>query len=85
MFRRKIEILICIYNARYSSILIFFIRSPKLVKLIVKGLSQHQLMRHVSNSWGLSSEQASHYIREARDVVKADLGFGRLGLFIGSR
>ena len=30
-------------------------------------------MRHVSNSWGLSSEQASRYVREARNVVKADL------------
>ena len=30
-------------------------------------------MHHVTNSWGLSSEQASRYVREARDVVKADL------------
>ena len=60
-------------------------RVEELANLIVKGLSQRQLMHHVTNSWGLSSEQASHYIREARDVVKADLGFGRLGLFIGSR
>ncbi|QNI55915.1 hypothetical protein SynBIOSE41_03442 [Synechococcus sp. BIOS-E4-1] len=27
----------------------------------------------MTNSWGLSSEQASRYVREARDVVKADL------------
>ena len=48
-------------------------RVEELANLIVKGLSQRQLMHHVTNSWGLSSEQASRYVREARDVVKADL------------
>ncbi len=49
-------------------------RIEALADLIVKGLSQRQLMRHVTESWGLSSVQASRYVREARDVVKADLG-----------
>ena len=48
-------------------------RVEELADLIVKGLSQRQLMHHVTNSWGLSSEQASRYVLEARDVVKADL------------
>ena len=48
-------------------------RVEELANLIVKGLSQRQLMLHVTNSWGLSSEQASRYVREARDVVKAEL------------
>ena len=48
-------------------------RTEELANLIVKGLSQRQLMHHVTDAWGLSSEQASRYVREARDVVKADL------------
>lgn len=44
-----------------------------LANLIVKGLSQRQLMHHVTNSWGLTSEQASRYVREAKDLVKAHL------------
>ena len=48
-------------------------RVEELANLIVKGLSQRQLMHHVTDAWGLSSEQASRYVREARDVVKADL------------
>ena len=48
-------------------------RVEELANLIVKGLSQRQLMHHVTDSWGLSAEQASRYVREARDVVKADL------------
>ena len=48
-------------------------RVEELANLIVKGLSQRQLMLHVTDVWGLSSEQASRYVREARDVVKADL------------
>ena len=28
-------------------------------------------MHHVTNSWGLTSEQASRYVREAKDLVKA--------------
>ena len=30
-------------------------------------------MHHVTDTWGLSAEQASRYVREARNVVKADL------------
>ena len=48
-------------------------RTEELANLIVKGLSQRQLMHHVITSWGLSAEQAHRYVREARDVVKADL------------
>ena len=49
-------------------------RVEELADLIVKGWSQRQLMSHVTCSWGLSSEQAHRYVREARDVVKGDLG-----------
>ena len=48
-------------------------RVEEVANLIVKGLSQRQLMHHVTGSWGLSAEQAHRYIREARDAVKADL------------
>ena len=48
-------------------------RVEEVANLIVKGLSQRQLMHHVTGSWGLSAELAHRYIREARDVVKADL------------
>ena len=29
--------------------------------------------RHVREDWGLSGDQATRYIREARDLVKSDL------------
>ena len=48
-------------------------RVEELADLIVKGCSQRQLMSHVTCSWGLSSEQAHRYVREARDLVKSDL------------
>ena len=48
-------------------------RTEELASLIVKGFSQRQLMHHVTETWGLSAEQAHRYVREARDVVKADL------------
>ena len=49
-------------------------RVEELADLIVKGYSQRELSRHVRASWGLSDDSASIYIREARDLVKADLG-----------
>ena len=44
-----------------------------MVNLIVQGLTQQQLLRYVTDAWGLSLEQISRYGREAKDVVKADL------------
>ena len=49
-------------------------RVEELADLIVKGYSQRELSRHVQKLWGLSDDSASKYIREARDLVKADLG-----------
>ena len=49
-------------------------RVEELADLIVKGYSQREMIRHVTESWGLTSDVATRYIREARDVVKADLG-----------
>ena len=48
-------------------------RVEQLADFIVKGYSQRELMRHVQDSWGLSSQHSQAYIREARDVVKADM------------
>ena len=48
-------------------------RIEELADLIVKGYSQRELSRHVTESWGLTSDVATRYIREARDVVKDDL------------
>ena len=48
-------------------------RVEELADMIVKGKSQRQLMQYVQNSWGLSTQRSCAYIREARDVVKADL------------
>ena len=49
-------------------------RVEELADLIVKGYSQRELKRHVQERWGLSEDSANLYIREARDIVKADLG-----------
>ena len=49
-------------------------RVEELADLIVKGYSQRELKRHVQHRWGLSEDSANLYIREARDVVRADLG-----------
>ena len=49
-------------------------RIEELADLIVKGYSQRELSRHVQELWGLSDDSASKYIREARDLVKGDLG-----------
>ena len=48
-------------------------RVEELADLLVKGLSQRQLINHVRDDWGLSGDQATRYIREARDLVKSDL------------
>ena len=48
-------------------------RVEELANLIVDGYSQRELKRHVQQQWGLSEDSANLYIREARDVVKADL------------
>ena len=48
-------------------------RVEELADMVVKGFSQRELMRHVQESWGLSSQRSQAYIREARDVVKTDL------------
>ena len=48
-------------------------RVEELADLVVKGLSQRQLMVHVQETYGLSSQRSQAYIREARDVVKNDL------------
>ncbi len=48
-------------------------RVEELADMIVKGYSQRELNRHVADAWGLSQGSALLYIREARDVVKADL------------
>ena len=48
-------------------------RVQELADLIVKGLSQRQLMVHVQETYGLSSQRSQAYIREARDVVRNDL------------
>ena len=49
-------------------------RVEELADLIVKGLSQRQLIHHVRNQWGLCREQARCYIHEARALVEQDLG-----------
>ena len=49
-------------------------RVEELANLIVKGLSQRMLIHHVRNTWGLSDDSATNYIREARAIVRADLG-----------
>ena len=49
-------------------------RALKSYDLIVKGLSQRMLIHNVRNSWGLSDDSATNYIREARAIVRADLG-----------
>ena len=49
-------------------------RVDELADLIVKGLSQRMLIHHVRNTWGLSDDSATNYIREARAIVRADLG-----------
>ena len=48
-------------------------RVEELADLLVKGLSQRQLINHVRDDWGLSGDQATRYIREARDLFKLDL------------
>ena len=48
-------------------------RVEELADMIVKGYSQREMIRHVTASWGLTPDVATRYIREARDVVKADL------------
>ena len=48
-------------------------RVEELADMIVKGYSQREMVRHVTESWGLTSDVATRYIREARDIVKADL------------
>ena len=48
-------------------------RVEEIADLLVKGLSQRQLINHVRDDWGLSGDQATRYIREARDLVKSDL------------
>ena len=48
-------------------------RIEELADMIVKGYSQREMVRHVTESWGLTSDVATRYIREARDVVKDDL------------
>ncbi len=48
-------------------------RVEELADMIVKGYSQRELNRHVADAWGLSQGSALLYIREAREVVKADL------------
>ena len=48
-------------------------RVEELADMVVKGFSQREMMRHVQESWGLSVQHSQKYIREARDVVKADL------------
>tara|TARA_B100001063_G_scaffold196088_1_gene187948 strand:- start:259 stop:594 length:336 start_codon:yes stop_codon:yes gene_type:complete len=48
-------------------------RIEELADMIVKGYSQREMVRHVTESWGLTSDVATRYIREARDIVKADL------------
>ena len=49
-------------------------RVEEFADLIVKGYSQRELIRHVRTTWGLGDDSATNYIREARDIVKADLG-----------
>ena len=59
-------------------------RVEELADLIVKGYSQRELKRHVQHRWGLSEDSANLYIREARDVVKADLvDLGRTDMLAG--
>ena len=48
-------------------------RVEELADMIVKGYSQREMIRHVQESWGLTPDSSSRYIREARDVVKEDL------------
>lgn len=48
-------------------------RVEELADMVVKGYSQRELNRHVMSTWGLSQNSAILYIREARDIVKADL------------
>jgi hypothetical protein len=49
-------------------------RVEELADLIVQGYSQRELKRHVQQEWGLCVDSANLYIRESRDLVKADLG-----------
>ena len=48
-------------------------RVEELADLLVKGLSQRQLINHVRDDWGLSGDQATSYSHEARDLIKSDL------------
>lgn len=48
-------------------------RVEQLADLVIKSWPQRQLTRFATESWGLSSERARHYVREARDLVKDDL------------
>ncbi len=48
-------------------------RLEALADLIVKGYSQRKLIRHVRDTWGLSEAQTTIYIRESRDLVKAEV------------
>ena len=48
-------------------------RVEELADMVVKGYSQREMNRHVRETWGLSDDSATNYIREARDVVKSDL------------
>jgi ribosome-binding protein aMBF1 (putative translation factor) len=49
-------------------------RVEELADMVVKGYSQREMVRHIREVWGLSDDSAAIYIREARNVVKADLG-----------
>jgi hypothetical protein len=49
-------------------------RVEELAEMVIKGYSQRELMRHVTDSWGLSAEQASRYVRKGRDLVIEDAG-----------
>ncbi len=48
-------------------------RVEELADMVVNGYSQRELIRHVRDSWGLSGDSATAYIREARIVVQEDL------------
>lgn len=48
-------------------------RTEELADMIVKGYSQRELMRHVQETYGLSSQHSQACIREARNLVKSDL------------
>ena len=53
------------------------VRINELVKLISNGAVTSDLIRFASDHWGVTDRQAENYIREAREVIIADINQDR--------